>query len=346
MDMKKILQAMEGASTKPVEGSNDMKRFLRAVTEADVNQPAALPAAPKFYITQTTYDSLNEPPDFSVTDLQRGIVVKSFDSEQEARAFVAQQDPAGAAQTELHQVQSKATAPEANPDAAPQAVAEEVGMDKLLSIVNESKGPLNRLSTAESMVMQTAAKKKTVTNPVLNVSEDAKPSMIGKYFKAVEQEIAEAADRSKDRARQLAERVINRVLPEEAAQETPLQNPADSVSLDVPLLIRLMEFAREDAADDMALHSVTEKLIALSANGDTLTMDNYEEIVGEVEASVGPEEPVAEKSTPFAGAKVGQKAGKAGQLRGKDKVDVKGTVLGSKPKSQKGLRGKLVGGGS
>ena len=39
-----------------------------------------------------------------------------------------------------------------------------------------------------------------------------------------------------------------------------------------------------------------------------------------------------------------QKKGPAGQLKGTDKVDVKGTVLGSKEKSQKGLRGKLVGG--
>ena len=46
----------------------------------------------------------------------------------------------------------------------------------------------------------------------------------------------------------------------------------------------------------------------------------------------------------FAGAKVGHKAGPAGQLKAKAKVNVKGTVLGSPEKSQKGLRGKLVGG--
>jgi len=46
----------------------------------------------------------------------------------------------------------------------------------------------------------------------------------------------------------------------------------------------------------------------------------------------------------FAGDKVGQKAGPAGQLKAKAKVDVKGTVLGSPEKNQKGLRGKLVGG--
>ena len=210
MDMKKILQALDGASSKPVEGSNDMKRFLRAVTEADVNQPAALPAAPKFYITQTTYDTPGAGEDFAVTDLQRGIVVKSFDSEQEARAFVAQQDPAGAAQTELHQVQSKATAPEANPDAAPQAVAEDADIKHLLKIM-EGKGPLNRLTAAESMAMQATAKKKTITNPVLNVKEDAKPSMIGKYFKTIQEELLEAEQKHKERATVLAKKVIERV---------------------------------------------------------------------------------------------------------------------------------------
>jgi len=39
MDMKKILQALDGASTKPVEGSGSMSKFLRVVKEADMNQP-------------------------------------------------------------------------------------------------------------------------------------------------------------------------------------------------------------------------------------------------------------------------------------------------------------------
>lgn len=109
MDMKKILQALDGASTKPVEGSSDMKSFMQIV---------------------------------------------------------------------------------------------------------EGKGPLNRLTAAESIALNHyTEEKKTITNPVLNVAKDARPSMIGKYFKDVEQEIAEAAGRNKDRARQLAERVIERVTP-------------------------------------------------------------------------------------------------------------------------------------
>jgi hypothetical protein len=316
MDMKKILQALDGVAMKPVEGVDSMAKFLRVVKEADLNQPAALPAAPKFYITQTTYDSLGEPPDFSVTDLQRGIVVASFDSEKEARAYVTQKDPAGAPQTELHQAQSKATAPEPNPDAIPQKSEDTVSprfaglqrtqhnngdttddytvgpmsvnqrkdakgnvvssntqydlgvgklgagqdasgikskswapassaedpistkdlyaagnkdkeatydraikqvnspkesIERFLSIVTESQGPLNRLTQAESIAIYHATPVKareSITSPVLNVAEGAKPSMIGKYFKTVEQEFAESADRTKQKATELASRVI------------------------------------------------------------------------------------------------------------------------------------------
>ena len=35
--MKKILQALDGASSKPVEGTSDMTKFLRVVSEADLN---------------------------------------------------------------------------------------------------------------------------------------------------------------------------------------------------------------------------------------------------------------------------------------------------------------------
>jgi hypothetical protein len=41
MDMKKILQAMDGASTKPVGDSHDMKKFLSVVTEGTNRQSVA-----------------------------------------------------------------------------------------------------------------------------------------------------------------------------------------------------------------------------------------------------------------------------------------------------------------
>lgn len=57
-------------------------------------------------------------------------------------------------------------------------------------------------------------------------------------------------------------------------------NKPDVVKLDVPLLIRIMEYAREDAKTDMDLHNVAENLINLSTQGRTLSMSDYEEIVG------------------------------------------------------------------
>jgi hypothetical protein len=84
-------------------------------------------------------------------------------------------------------------------------------MKKFLSIVVEGKNTsTNRLSMAEQMAVQqyTPTASKPITNPVLNVSKDAKPSMVGKYFKQVEEEIAEAQERNKHRAKLIAERAV------------------------------------------------------------------------------------------------------------------------------------------
>jgi len=54
----------------------------------------------------------------------------------------------------------------------------------------------------------------------------------------------------------------------------------DTVSMDIPLLLRMMEYAREDAKIDEDLHDVAEKMIELSKHHDYLCMDNYNEIVG------------------------------------------------------------------
>jgi hypothetical protein len=58
------------------------------------------------------------------------------------------------------------------------------------------------------------------------------------------------------------------------------ENKMDVISVDVPLFIRLLEFAREDATDDMKLHDVAEKLIEMCADGDIMQMGQYDEIVG------------------------------------------------------------------
>jgi hypothetical protein len=54
-------------------------------------------------------------------------------------------------------------------------------------------------------------------------------------------------------------------------------NPEDTLTLDIPLFIRLLEYAKEEAASDMDLHKITEN--ALKLHSEKLTMDDYDSIV-------------------------------------------------------------------
>lgn len=240
-------------------------------------------------------------------------------------------------------------------------------MKKFMQIV-EGRGPLNRLTQAESIAMQTAAKKKTITSPVLNVKEDAKPSMIGKYFKSVQEELLEAEQKHKERAKKLAERVIERVTP---GQETPpginrlTGKPQEPETSPAPTNIKpgfsTVEYGgatynvlgvfgdgirprigRSDKVIPAKAYVVGDKMYVMldptvqedkDPCWDSHKMVGTKKKGGKTVPNCVPKESV-------------QKKGPAGQLKGKDKVDVKGTVLGSKEKSQKGLRNKLVGGGS
>lgn len=65
----------------------------------------------------------------------------------------------------------------------------------------------------------------------------------------------------------------------EAMEQAQTANPRDTVELDIPLLIRLLEFSREDAQTDMDLHSLADNMINLSPGGATLTMADYDELV-------------------------------------------------------------------
>ena len=56
-------------------------------------------------------------------------------------------------------------------------------------------------------------------------------------------------------------------------------NPEDVVHLDVPLFIRLLEFAREDAQADVDLHFLADNAIRLSAEGQVLNMEHYNDLI-------------------------------------------------------------------
>ena len=272
MDMKKILQALDGVATKPVEGIDSMAKFLRVVKEADLNQPTIENiedlgnGAQKKTNPDGTYEIGDGTglklysadgkliktisPTFAgfsqETDVATGNVTKRYNAgpmstsqttdkagkeisskanydlglgklgmEREKGVTTKTWAPVSSAEDPISTKDLYAAGnkdKEATYDRAIKQVnSPKESIERFLSIVNESRGPLNRLTQAESIAIYHATPVKTresITSPVLNVAEGAKPSMIGKYFKTVEQEFAESADRTKQKAAELASRVI------------------------------------------------------------------------------------------------------------------------------------------
>ncbi len=218
MDMKRILQALDGASTKPVEGANDMSKFLSIINKNDVS------------------------------------------------------------------------------------VLKEEQNNNL--VLNEGANP-HKVSLPVQMAMQ-HYQQQPQTKP-------RRPALIDKYFKQVEDEIIAEKQERRQLINQYAQQVAERVMMKEGKGEGAWHvspsgvktnmppsdddydinygadgaaagmNQEDVISLDVPLLIRLLEYAREDAQTDMDLHNVAERLIDMSSEGETLTMSHYDSIVGSEE---------------------------------------------------------------
>ena len=65
--------------------------------------------------------------------------------------------------------------------------------------------------------------------------------------------------------------------------EAKEEDKVDTITMDVPLFIRMLEYSKEDAAEDMDLHDVTEKAISLGKERGILQMEDYDEIVGAAE---------------------------------------------------------------
>lgn len=58
-------------------------------------------------------------------------------------------------------------------------------------------------------------------------------------------------------------------------------NDFDIAKVSIPLLLRLLEFAREDAKSDLDLHFVVENLIKLHSKKPFLNMQDYKTLVTE-----------------------------------------------------------------
>ena len=107
--------------------------------------------------------------------------------------------------------------------------------------------------------------KKNKISWVNKYGADAEKVMTGAAFKRAE---SAAIKENKQRIREMVKKTL--MGPE---------NPTDVASLDIPLLIRIMEYAKEDAQSDMDLHKVAENIIELYKENKTLTMSDYNSIV-------------------------------------------------------------------
>jgi hypothetical protein len=74
-------------------------------------------------------------------------------------------------------------------------------------------------------------------------------------------------------------------LNQEYSQEKNLKeeeipsDPIDTITMDVPLFLRILEYAREDAQEDIDLHDVTQNAISGTKEKGILSMEDYEALI-------------------------------------------------------------------
>lgn len=221
MDMKKILQAMDGVSTKPVEGASDMKKFVSIINEGANPHKVALPV-------QMAMQHYQKPKETKKVT-RPALIDKYFEQVQD------------------EQLQEQR---------------------KKRQLVNQYASTIaQRVLMKESALRDKddlQAKRKALQDIQLDPETHKDPELK-----------AELIRRKADLEKEAKHKKLSESQWNEGDQP-------DAVTMDVPLLIRIMEYAREDAQTDMDLHDVAEQLISLSQEGRTLTMDDYDEIVSVV----------------------------------------------------------------
>jgi hypothetical protein len=70
------------------------------------------------------------------------------------------------------------------------------------------------------------------------------------------------------------------------AEVEEAKDAVDTITMDVPLFIRMLEYAREDASNDVDLHDVAEKAIKINKSKETLSMQDYEDITPVIEKPI------------------------------------------------------------
>ena len=217
MDMKKILQAMDGISTKPVEGVDSMSKFLRVVKEANLNQTALTAPESTLSPEQLAYNQLRAQLDSADSVRSGGNTYADVSPEVTAstnlmRTKLAQM----AAELEAKGIDAEAeyAAPDpAVPAAAPvdlnQTYNENSGMSRFLSIMNEGASP----HTVALPVQMAMNHYQTAVKPAVR-----KDRLIDKYFTEAEAAITQRKEEKRAKINQYASIIAERVMMKESKQ--------------------------------------------------------------------------------------------------------------------------------
>ena len=210
MDMKRILQAFDSASTKPVEGASDMAKFLRVVSEAEINQPAE-PAGPEYQRyadLMAKYDLLAKEllPDNS--GIEKGASPDAIASINNIKAMAAQ-----VAGPNLQAWEQARTA--SNSASMAQAQASQPAMAAQLE---EGANP-HKVALPVQMAMQHYQQPKTVA--------PKKASLLKQYFAEAEQAVQEEEQERKALIKQYASVIAERVLVKESTETNLEETPID-----------------------------------------------------------------------------------------------------------------------
>lgn len=141
---------------------------------------------------------------------------------------------------------------------------------KSLEILNNPHPiKLNESVTPTQLAFQHYQNKKTRSN---------KTGELNRYLKLAEDDIVQHQLKQRDKTNQHARLIAEQLHPTEKIHNELTTDVIDTVTVDIPLLIRLLEYAREDAKTDMDLHNVANNMIKLSKKLDVLDMSCYRKI--------------------------------------------------------------------
>lgn len=180
-------------------------------------------------------------------------------------------------------------------------ISPKTDMKKFMSIV-EGIQKSNKLSIAEQYIHQHYLK-----------TEQKKSSLIKPYLDIINEELQEKVISKDIKTKSVVSKIMEKMYPGSLTKhisqsQTPsklLKNKAkqgalkriseedeiDTVKLDIPLLMRVLEYAKEDAKTDMDLHNVVTKMIAFNKEKEILSMEDYDAITSTQELLVNKTHP-------------------------------------------------------